>query len=367
MFSVIILLLTLLIITTILSKFGRGGIIIFLITLGIVYFVFLFLQYTPDRQFYEYWLGDETLRIGKEPFFQLVAWYVEKNGYNYVFLHILFISVYSVLLLLFIKKITKNLLLVVVIYLPLIFIFFATQLRYFLGLYAVFLGLYYILVEKKKLPGIFFLMFAILSHYSLILFLPFILINRINIEHYLNRIVRTALIVFFTFTLLSGLIVQMIGDLRFKDYFSVDLASSFAGGFFTFGPYLIMYLLIQLYYKVIVKRNPQAALDSKFVFLYKLSLYPLIFFGVALTLQVVGHRVIISTLVLPILFYIYGLSFVKLKSKKLVFNSIFALVICLLFFHLNFASDIFFKNKNLLTNDISKMLLSNKYLKYILE
>ena len=103
MFFVVIILFFLLLISNFLSKFELGRAINFILTLVLLYTIFLFITYTPDREYYTVWVDIPDLSIDKEPTFQIIASYMRANNYDYEFLHISFLSVYCLIYLFFVS------------------------------------------------------------------------------------------------------------------------------------------------------------------------------------------------------------------------------------------------------------------------
>ena len=153
MFYIIIFILFNLVLTLFFSNYKFGRILSFVITLFILYSTFLFISYTPDRDIYTWLLYSRELSNDKEPIFNLIANYVRNHNYDYEGLHFIYLLLYCFLYLMFVSKFIRNVLPITLLYIPLVFIFFGTQLRFFLGYFFVLLSLYYLLIKKMKLQA----------------------------------------------------------------------------------------------------------------------------------------------------------------------------------------------------------------------
>ena len=321
----------------------------------------MFITYTPDKENYTWWIRFPDFSKDKELTFQIIAAYIRAKNYDYQFFHVTFLSIYCFLYLFFISKFSKNVLIVTLLYIPCIFIFYGTQLRYFLGYYAILLALYFYVIAKNRLIAILFCVFAISSHYSLVLFIPVYFLLKIKTNFFI-RILQYTLIVLVGYIILTTVIIKLLSGVRFSGYLtSEDLVSSYSGGIFTFAPLIPMYFLFGYYYKKRIKLNPSLINDSKFVFLYKMSLIPLVYIGIALTAQVIGHRIIMTGILFPILLFFYKYSEIRNTQFKLRSGIIFLVFYLFIFFHFNYSTG-FFLGEWEGVEEMGKMIMSNEFL-----
>ncbi|MDM1552249.1 EpsG family protein [Empedobacter falsenii] len=364
MVFVIILLFTLILLTNFLSNFKLGRIINFLITLTLLYVIFLPITYTPDKIIYTYLLNDQEIRIGLEPTFQIISAYIYKNRLDYEFLHITFSAIYNFIFLLFIHKLSKNIFVTTLLFIPLVFIFHSTQLRYFLGYYAILLGFYYLYVQQKKSLAITFMLFGILSHYSLVLFIPLYFLYHIK-GNFFKKIFSITLIIFVGYTFLTSVLFPFLGNIRFISYLKGDLVSTYLGGLFNFLPFIPLYILINEYYHIRIKLDKTLQEDKVFNFLYKMSIFPIIFIGLSFTVQVLGHRMMITGLLFPILLFFYKFNKIRSASNKIKFGIVFFFLYLVFFLHLNYSTALFLDNWESV-DEMLKIIESNEIIKNII-
>lgn len=362
MFFIVTILFFLLVVSFFCSKFYFGRILLFITVLSFLYIVFLPITYTLDRQIYELSIALPEYSDRMEPTFNLIVTYIRNHNYDYQFLHFVFISIYSFIYTFLINKFSKNVFIVTILYIPLVFIFYGTQLRYFLGYYSVLLGFYYLYVDKNKKLSVVCFTFGILSHYSLILFIPFYFLLKIK-NNFFSRIVKYTLSIFVGYLILTTVVVKILSGFRFVSYLEGDLVSSYSGGLFTFLPFIGIYYFSNIYYKKRISLNPALKNDLIFSYLYKMSIIPLIYIGVAFSAQVIGHRFIMTGLLFPILLFLY--KFNEVKFNKFSYLLVFSILYILIFIHLNFSTGLVLGDWDGV-NQIEKMILSNELLKYLI-
>lgn len=364
MVFIIILTFFLIVLTNLLSNFKLGRVVNFVISLIILYAVFLFITYTPDKEYYTWWIDFPTFSVDKEPTFQIAASYIRAHGHSYQFLHVTFISIYTLLFLFLVSRFSKNVLAISLLFVPLLFIFYGTQLRYFLGYFSAVLGFYYLLVSKQRILSLAFFVFAGLSHYSLILFVPFYFVYFIK-GNFFRRIGYLTIVIFIGYLLLTTVIFNLLSGVRFLSYLRGEFVSTYSGGIFSFAPLIPIYILVSKYYNYSTAINPALKDDKKFTFLYKMSIIPMMYLGIALTVQVIGHRYIMTGILFPILLFFYNFNKITDKFKKVQFGTLFFILYIFVFIHFNFSTGLFLGEWEMV-DEMGKMLRSNKIIKYLI-
>jgi len=356
----LILSIFIIILTSFLEKFDLGKVISFLIVHAVIFGIVGFVEYTPDKEFYIYWLYNLPESI--EPFFKITVGYLVKHGYAFPELQMFFTFVYTFLLLFLISRFSGKLFIISILYIATIFIFYVTQLRYFMGYYAMCLSLYYLYVKKNYIAAIIFLIFGIANHYGLFLFgviVPFFYIKT-------DKIIPRLFTVTVTVLLLTSIILVLgttsFSQIRFVAYFFSELQSSFLGGLLTFIPYLgIVYLIYRLHIMTI-KRNEELLEDRKYMFLFIMSIANITLIGAALIIQVIGHRMIMTATLFQILYVVYVLKYYE-KPEKIKLLIKFGMSVVFLCFYIYIFVDLV-TNTNT-KDDIILIFKSNKILNYL--
>lgn len=351
----------LLILAVFMEKFRLGQVLNFIITYLIIIGVVSFVEYTPDRVFYIYWIHNIPEKL--EPFFKITANFIVKNGYDYHELHLFFTFTYTFLLLFLISRFSTKLYIISLLYIVTIFIFYVTQLRYFMGYYAVCLGLYYLYVKRNLFWAIILLVFGVSNHYGLFLFGVIVLFFYIKPNKLLSSLlIGTIGVVLFTlFIVILG--STIFSQIRFIGYFVSELQSSLLGGLLTFFPYLIIVFAIQKLHQNNIKIRRNIVQDKKYMYLYIMSVANIIFIGEALITQVIGHRMIMTATLFQIMFVFYSVSFYDNRKKNiLIIKFLFSFLA--LFCYMYFFSELVAGSGS--NDDIMEILKSNKLLNYFI-
>lgn len=349
----------LLIVTLFLEKFKLGQLLNFIIIYVVIVCIVGYVEYTPDKEFYIYWLY--TIPEKLEPFFKFVARFLVKHNYEFPELQIIFTFTYTFLLLFFISRFSKKIFIVSLLYLATIFIFYVTQLRYFMGYYAVCLALYYLYVKRNFLLTAIFLAFGIANHYGLVLFIAIVPFFYVKSDKLLSRllIVTLGVLLFTSIVLILG--ATVLSQVRFIGYFFDELQSTFLGGVLTFLPYVIIVYIIYRLHLSNLKKDPNILSDKKYTFLFIMSIANITLLGGALITQVIGHRMIMTASLFQILYVFQTLKYYNgIQKTKLIVGFVFSILF--LYFYLYVFIDLVVGNSS--NEDILLILKSNKILNY---
>lgn len=271
-------------------------------------FAFVFIlsglvTYTPDWVGYESWIEKD---IGRDVFFNFFVHNLLPVDRGYQFVHVFFIATYTLLMIQLISKFTDQILLVVVLYLAIVYLFYSTQIRFFMGYYAMSLAFYFWFVEDKRRLALFFMVFAVLNHASLLFFLPFVYFFTIDVEVLIRKVALLLLFIVAIYFLSSFFLTDETQDIVFLTYLaSEEHESSLLGGLFTFLPWFISFFLIHLYSKEKISEYPYLLQDKKFQYLYRFMIISVTFIGISLERQVIGQRFIIPSAIFQILLLLY--------------------------------------------------------------
>ena len=133
----------------------------------------------------------------------------------------------------------------------------------------------------------------------------------------IKRLLLAMVIITGSYTFLLTLLPQ---DMRMIGYLtSSDHNSSILGGLFSFLPALIAFYLIHRYCRIKINQFPFLRNDILFSFLYRFSVIPVAFIGIAINTQIVGQRFILPAILFQILLIFYVSRF---NSKKQNFSLI---------------------------------------------
>jgi len=356
LFSLLIIL-----ITNVSKLVFRHNFVSVILSTAFVFIVSGLVTYTPDWWGYEFWLAEG---VGKDLFFNFFASNLLPPGQGYKFMHITFTAIYSVMLVYFVSRFTEHTYVVSLLFLVAIYIFYTTQIRFFMGYFSMFIGLYLWMVQKKYLWAIVMILFAVANHSSMIIFLILLPLFTISIENLLMRSIQILIIlsgVYFVFKTIVSLIPD---DYYLVLYFlETDHHSSILGGLFTFLPTIITMLVLHVYVMQKTIEYPELTEDLNFKFLYQITILPIIYFGISTERQVLGHRFILPSILFQLLLIMY-VSYYNTPRQNATLRWVVIAIIPFFVYYTYFLSVVLVESE--LPTIVIKTIESNPVLEYFL-
>lgn len=314
-----------------------------------------FVTYTPDRHGYEFWMESGA---GRDLFFNLI---VEKGafyGFDYESTHKFFVGLYSFMLIYLISRFSKKSFLVVLLFLPVVYLYYTTQIRFFCAFFSMCLAFYFFYIENNKKFGIFFLGFSLINHIAIILLLPLYYLFTIKF----HRVMKGIIIWSISILIIYNPILQILHryfpeDVRLTNYATSAIGPSLLGGMFLILPSLILSLFIHYYATIKTEQNPFLIDDKKFQFLYRFSVVPLVFVGTSMTWPIIVQRFIVPAILFQalLILYVKGLNN-KFQNMALAEFSCLAYIMLLFYKYL---LPIFLLNNDYLLENVLLVLKSN--------
>ncbi|MCE1156219.1 MAG: EpsG family protein [Bacteroidales bacterium] len=333
----------------------------YVLSFSLVFIASGLLTYTPDWVGYEAWIEKD---IGRDVFFNFFVHNVLPADRGYQFVHIFFVATYTVLMIMLISKFTDQILLVVVLYLAVVYLFYSTQIRFFMGYYAMSLAFYYWFVENKRRMALFFMVFAVLNHASLLFLLPFIYFFTVDVEVLIRRVALFLSLIVIVYFISSFFLTDETQDIVFLTYLaSAEHESSLLGGLFSFLPWFISFFLIHLYAKRKISEYPSLLQDKKFQYLYRFMIISITFIGISLERQVVGQRFIIPSAIFQIMLLLYIARYNERRQNFTLAGIGTAYFLAYMFYYYILSMEITSSN---VTEMVSEMLQSNIVIRLLL-
>jgi len=146
----------------------------FILSFLVVYILAGFVTHTPDWETYERLIKYGTSR---DLLFNFFTKELEDIGINYKHIHVIYTGLYTFLMILLISRFSKETYLIALLYIPVVYLYYTTQIRFYLGYFSMSLAAYFWYINRKKLYAVIFAIFAVANHISLILFLPIIYLS----------------------------------------------------------------------------------------------------------------------------------------------------------------------------------------------
>lgn len=333
-----------------------------ILTFALVFIFSALVTYTPDWGGYQSWIDED---LGRDVFFNFFVKTILPEGWGYQFVHISFISFYTIMLLYLISRFTDQTYLIMVLYLGIVYIFYTTQIRFFLGYYAMSLAFYFLFVESRRKLAIVTLVFAVLNHITLLFFLPFMYFFFVKVETLIKRLflLLIAMVVFYLIS--TFILTEDTGNLMFLTYITSDtFESTLLGGLFTFLPVIIGFLLVNFYAREKIAEFPSLLEDKKFQYLYRFVVISIMFVGVALERQVIGQRFVIPSIIFQLLMLFYLSNYNERRQNAML--ALVGGVYYIGFFFYNYVLSMMITSSNI-SNIVADMLQSNLLVKYFLQ
>jgi len=255
-----------------------------------------YITITPDWYYYEYYYsigGKQGMYI-----FNIISNMLKNHGYNYNAVHLVYTTITSGLLIYFITRFTNRVLFVVVIFLPSMFVFYTTQIRFYLAYFVIINALYQYYVMNRKILSIIMIIVALLTHYATMIIMPLFYIINHDIQQYNARAKIYTIIPIIVFLILTS---YLTNNQVVNDYFVDSYQSSILGSTYSFLPYMLLFILSKKWLNNMLGE----VRDFKLDFLYKVIYFPYLLFPIAFAYQIIGRRFIYSVILYHTLFILY--------------------------------------------------------------
>lgn len=272
------------------------------LTLLIVIYVFFNITYTSDWYNYEY-MFDNIDDIDTDFLFRFSTLIADKYNYTFVEIYRFHILLIGILMIRFITYFTPNILLLSIIVIVYNYVSFANQIRYFFAFFLFLVATYKYIVDNKRLQPLILIVLSVLSHTGVIP-LYFLLL----FYNYIKKIsTKKLLILIVSVSIALPLIIEISSKLlpQFSGYYSSEMRSSFAGGLLYILPVILIYILLIKKNASLIKNNDPLIYDSKYLFLYSLSILSILFVPVSFFYQIIMFRYIISMGIVWLILLVY--------------------------------------------------------------
>lgn len=263
-----------------------------------------------------------------------------------------------------ITRFNKNYFYVMLAFMVLNYVHSVNQIRYFLGFPFLCLGFYYLMLNKKIVVAVLLFILACLCHSAISLLLIFIPIYYfINRKNFLNFILLGSFLVVATIFLIFKF--NLAGKFNhFGDYLVQENMTSLVGGLYTAFPYILNLAFLYILNKDVLKIFPEYEHEPVYVFLYKISFFPLLFIPISFLIDILGHRYVIPFHIFWCIFFLFLTKDLEHKNRTVKFLIFGAIqIVCAMFFYI--FPDYVLKD-NHYRDELETMMMSIKYLKDIL-
>ncbi len=269
--------------------------------------------------------------------FNFISGTFSDKGYDYSSVYKLHIFLIGVGVIYFVSRNSySNVFGIITTYLLFQIVPVSNQIRYYVAFFFFLIAVYNLIVSRNKGLFIVFAFLSVLSHSAIFLMYPFLYFYYYTSnENYIRKLIVYSFILAGFFYFIS--FVGFIFSFHFGSYFEEGFLSSISGGLLNNFIWLFWLFFIYRINKRLMATNSELLeSDVKYQFLYKLSLYCLLFFPVSILLQVLAHRYIAASLIVWLVFYYYSLNYEESLRNRLLSISLFLLLIAATFFYMYF-------------------------------
>lgn len=302
------------------------------------YYVFLlivlfsgFVTYTPDWDGYTHWMEYQS---GRDYLFKTISDYYTALGKGYAELHLTFVCLYTFLCVYLASRLSpKNGALISAVYVSIVYLFYTTQIRFFLAYFLFFFSCYELIIRKSWVKSLIIFIIAVSSHLAILGLMPiacFAFIARSSPKKLPFFIIAFGILLFLV-TIFAVEFLANSGDLYFTEYLSVkEVRPTFLGSTFIFGPYIASaFFLWFAVRKELRWQQRERASPPEFELCWVVAVGALIYLPIAFIAQIIGHRFIVASLIFHLLAWSYilgpkGFAFKSIPTRV----SIFLLGLC---------------------------------------
>jgi len=188
-------------------------------------------------------------------------------------------------------------------------------LRYYTAFTFFLVASYFLVVKKKHIKAIIFLVLSITSHFgAIILFIFFLSYKYLNLKKSL-KIVFTIAISLWALKGFIFYIIMLLGLGSFS-YYLIGEESSLAGGVFASLPYIPWIIVVLGRHLYLSRKNIICIENIKYSLLYKLSMFSFFFLILAFSIQIILHRYVEPFIIIWSLYLCYTIQFSSKNSTK---------------------------------------------------
>lgn len=291
------------------------------------------------------------------------------HGYEYRNLYQFYIILMGISFTYFASRFSlNNTFVIIIIYLVFMIVPLSNQISYYVAFALFLISTYQLIVLKNKIAFIVFCFISVISHNGIIPLYLFIAFFYLIKEKRILNVSIWSSIALLGLTLLLFLLVPTFFG-RFIGYFEENRRSSILGGLYSNLIWIIWIFLIYKRHKNLKKLYPeQLTVDVKYNYLYKLSLFPIMFIPIGFLLKIISSRYILAIIIVLLAYAFYSLKYTnKIKTRANLISSILVMVVItylyiyILPFYIHESSETYLKTLEILQSNSSLSFLWEKF------
>jgi len=296
--------------------------------------------------------------------FNFISDYFATRGYEYQVVYQFHILLMGICFVFFVTRFSsQNVFVVISLYLLFQLIPLSNQIRYFVAFSFFLISVYELVVSENKILFLLFATLSVLSHTGVILMYPFLYFYyKTSNEDFLGKLLLYSLL--FSFLCV---IIYRIGLLlfnQFTSYFETEVLSSISGGVFNNLILVVWIFYIYVRNKVLVRSNQvEIVSDIKYQFLYRLSLYSIVFIPTSIIIQIISHRYVAASVIIWVTYIMYSFKYDITIKRRILQLTIFLFLIIGSFLYFYILPEFLLGTSNL--EAVSDLFDSNTLLNFL--
>lgn len=249
----------------------------------------------------------------KDLFYKYSYMFFRDRGYSFNDFYMFNQLLNTFLLVNFIRIFKSNSSLIVVV---LVLILIGPTSSILLRFYTSFLfflnGAAFILYKNSKMLGVTFIVLSLLSHFSSIIFLLFFIIYKYKL---FNKSVFSILLIAGFIALIKSILFFILNSFgpRFGFYL-INSTPTLLGSLLAVLPFTPWIFLVLYKHNYIMRKNVRY--DDKYIFLYSISLFPILLIFLSLSLQIVLYRFIEPFIIVFVIYLCYAQKYIFNKNTR---------------------------------------------------
>ena len=332
--------------------------------IGVLIFYGLLFNITDNSDWENYEVYFNGYNETTDFLFSYISDVFSNNGYDYIAVYKFHILIMGIGFIYFASRFSfSNVFAVISCYLLFQFVPLSNQIRYYVAFTFFLISIYSLIVTKNKISFAIFAILSVLSHSAILLMYPFLYFYyKTSNEDFLGKLLLYSLL--FSFLCV---IIYRIGLLlfnQFTSYFETEVLSSISGGVFNNLILVVWIFYIYVRNKVLVRSNQvEIVSDIKYQFLYRLSLYSIVFIPTSIIIQIISHRYVAASVIIWVTYIMYSFKYDITIKRRILQLTIFLFLIIGSFLYFYILPEFLLGTSNL--EAVSDLFDSNTLLNFL--
>ncbi len=295
--------------------------------------------------------------------FNFISDFFRNRGYDYTAVYQTHITIITIAIIFFASRFkASHTFIISSVFLIFMLMQMSNQIRYYVSFTIYITSVYILLVRNNRLMFLVLASLSVLSHFGIIPLYLFLAYYYIIKDKHLTK---TSILISLGASIIVLLTLRYIPSLlgEFSTYF--ESLSSLLGGLYSNLLWLAWIVMIFYRNRNIIKRNVDIKFDKKYRFLYKLSIFPVLFILIAVYLEIISSRYIEPFIVIWISYYLYSSQYISTTIQDNLRDFTKLILYLLISFIYVYYLPLLIFNKSEVLTKVSEILKSNNSLSFL--